>query len=349
MLTETLLKNPREVLAAAPDVARLALGLPVAHPHPLASSVTLADVALILGRAKRAQQPHETDAMVQGRGMASDDFGNLLADAARGVVERRYELAADHLGFAAPVQAADFRPFTLPGVDAAGLSLEPVTELGELVHGAITTPAGAAAAALQTFGRAVTVSRRAVVNGTLAALDVLAAGAAVNAARLEARLVAEMLERNPVQDDAAPLFRADFGNVLDGRPLTPGDLSAAMGALRKQPTSSGEPAGMAARHLVVGPDLEGLAYQAVQDAGLSERIAVHCLPSLPAWRWYLLADPSLQPCVGVLRLRGARVPVRVERARRELSTDGVPLRVVADAGAVALGRVGIVRAGVQPS
>ena len=343
-LTPELLKNPREVMNAAPDVMRMALGLTVLNPHPLASSLTTGDIALVLGRGVRPQQAHETDSMVMARGLGTGDFSKLIADSTRGVVERRYTDAADHLAFAVPVPARDFRPFGLPAVDADALALAPTTEAGEFQRGGITTPAGTATATLATYGRAVTISRRAIIDGSLAALDVIASGAGVNAARLESRLVADALEANGKLDDDAVVFHDDFGNVVASA-LDATSIGTGMQKLRTQRTAGGELADVAARHLVVEPALELLARKLVHEAGMGEQIAVHVLASLPTGRWYLLGDPALQPAVGVLRLGGARVPALIEQTKTPMNVDGVSLRVRADAGATMLGRVGIVRGG----
>ncbi len=53
------------------------------------AGLTLADVALALGRAVRPQQPHENDRAVMASGMSTSDFSKLLAEVAR-VIERRY-------------------------------------------------------------------------------------------------------------------------------------------------------------------------------------------------------------------------------------------------------------------
>lgn len=345
MLPREMLINPTEVLAAAPDAARMALGLAVMHPHPLAAAgLTLADVALVLGRSARPYQADESDRAVMARGMSTSDFPRLLSDAAQGVVERKYGEAADHLSFALPIPARDFQPFALPNVDADALALVPQTELGGFVRGSIATPAGTATANLQTFGRTVTISRRAIIDGSLAALDVIASGAGVNAARLESRLVADAMENPGNLDDNAVVFHDDHANVVAAA-LDATNLGTAMQKLRTQRTAGGELADVAARHLVVAAELELLARKLLHEAGMGVDVDVHVLASLPTGRWYLLGDPGLQPVVGVLRLGGARVPAAIEQAKTPQNVDGITLRVRADAGACLLARVGIVRGG----
>lgn len=340
-----LLARPREVLAAAPDVARRALGLPVAHMHPLAESLSLADIALVCGRAARPQAPHELDRAVQARGLGTSDFTRLLSDAARGLVEKRYALAADHLAFAPAVDAPDFRAFALPVVDGEALDPAPVDELGKVQHTRIVTPAGAATATLGSFGRLVTISRQAIVDGALAALNATIAGGAVAAARLEARLVADALENPAALDDGGAVFDASHGNVVASA-LDATSLGTAMGALRTQKTAAGTPAETATRHLIVEPALEYAARKLLHDAGLSTLVSVHVLATLPAGRWFLCGDPLLQPVVSTLRLAGARAPVAVEPVRKVPGNfDGAGLRLRVDAGAAMLGRVGIVRGG----
>ena len=53
--------------------------------------------------------------------------------------------------------------------------------------------------------------------------------------------------------------------------------------------------------------------------------------------------------IGVLRLHGAKTPLRVEQKRRPFEIDGAAVKVVADLGACLLSRTGIVRGGVVAS
>ena len=215
-------------------------------------------------------------------------------------------------------------------------------ENAEITQGYAFLTAGAAQVRLNTFGRAIVISREAIINDQTDAIGKIFASLGLSGARLEARLVAAALESNPMLDDGAVVFDASRQNILNGN-LTGPNLGFAMALLRNQTTAAGNKADLAAKHLIVSPEQEFMARQLILESGLDVQVSV--LAYLPAGRWYLTADPAISPTIAVLRLLGAKTPVRVEQKRRPFEIDGAAVKVVADLGACLLSRTGIVRGG----
>ena len=334
--------NEKEVLAAASDAIALRVGASLTHPHPLANHLTLSQIAYAAGAQARKPQAGENDRAIMGRGMGTLDFSRVMAEGLAQLTIKTYSSQAEHLRFCAVQSVKDFRPADLPALDA-DIALEPLAENAEISRGIAFLTVGAAQVRLTTFGRAIVISRDAIINDQIDTIGKIFASLGLSGARLEARLVAAALESNPVLDDDAVVFHADHQNIIDTT-TNPLDLGAAMTLLRTQTTAAGNKADLAAKHLIVCPQLEYTARKLVQDGGLS--IEVSTLAYLPDGRWYLAADPAISPTIGVLRLHGAKTPMRVEQNRRSLELDGAAIKVVADLGACLLSRTGIVRGGV---
>lgn len=334
--------KPAEILAAAPDFFALQMGAaPSTTTHPLAQSLSARRIAHAIGAKLRKPTDTEGDMAVMARGLRSADFARLLADGAKNVTVAAFDAAAqEHLQFAAVTPVEGFKAETLPAIDA-DLDMQPMSEFAEIAQGAAFVAAGGAAVQLTTFGRIVWASRHLVINDQLGALKTVFAAVGAHAAQKEAAIVAATLNGNPTMDDGTAMFgdANTTKTALDG-----GALGVAMGMLRNQTSSEGNPLNLRAAHLVVAPELEYAARKAVLDAGLSLKVAA--LAGLPAARWFLLPDPAFHPVLTVLRLFGSPSPLRLEH-KVSFDTDGTGIRVTADLGAAFLRRTGIVRGGAD--
>lgn len=338
--------NPREILSAASDAIAVGAGAKLPRPHPLAHELSLRDIAYACGILDRQKLAHETDVAVMGRGMATSDFSQALADGFQSVTIATYGAQAEHLAFVVPQRVDNFKPVGIPSMEA-DVDLSPLTEDASIQAFSALLSGGAREARLTTYARVINISREAIVNNQVADIGRLLGSIGGSAARLEARMVAAAMEANPVLDDDDVVFAAKYSNVLgsveEPAELSPSNLGLAMGLLRTQPTASGQRADLRAKHLVVEPALEFAARVLARESGLD--VVVSVLANLPTGRWYLLADPELSPTVGVLRLRDAKDPLRIVRQRRPIGVDGASVSATADLGACMLRRVGIVRAG----
>ena len=337
--------TPTEILAAAPDAVAIAAGASLERPHPLAQTLTLAQIATVCAVQAAPRRAIETDQSVVARGMGTGDFARVLAQGVAALAVQTYDGQAEHAAFAVPVEVKNFHPVTVAAVEAQGIELELLGQNAEISRsGAFLAAAGTAPVQLTTFAKIIGISRQAVVNDDLGAFATAVAGLGGSAARLEAQLIAAALEANPLLDDGSPVFDASHGNVVAAALDGPA-LGGAMALLRNQRTAAGQLAGLRARHIVVAPDNEFVARVLVKDSGLDSAVTVSVLPNLPAGSWYLLADPKTSPVIGLLRLAGQKKPVRVEQKKRGNLSDSTFVAVVCDTGAAILRRTGIVRGG----
>lgn len=335
--------KPGVVMAAAPDAIRMAIGHAPKHPHPLADGLTLRQIAYAAGLRTREPSSIDTDQSIMARGMRSQDFGSVLADAYAVPTRAAYDSSAgDHLAIAATIEVENFKPVEMPALDA-DIKLELLAENGSVKHGVAMLAAGSRAVRLVSYAKAVLVSRETIINDQARLISQTVSSSGASAARIEARLIADALENPASLDDGAPVFGIAHGNLLE-EALTGPSLGAAMALLRTQPTSAGQRSGLAAKFIVTSPELEYTTRHEIKQSGLDLEVSV--LADLPPARWYLLADPIACPAVGILRLTGTRHPIRVEQRRANFEIDGTLIQVAADLGATVLRRTGIVRGGL---
>ncbi len=332
----------REQLAAVADVVAAAYGEPPKSMHPLASSMSLRNAAALIGQ--RLLHENENPQHAFARGLASGDFGALLAQGAAPATVATFDRAAEHRAFCSIVPVHSFHPEPIRALEGDTGPLEPLQEL-QRISATVLQPnaAGPDSVALCTYGRVVAVSRQLVINGDLSFALSSLKNVAATAARQEAAMLAKTMEASANLSDGQPMFDAKFMNV-HAAALDASALGAAIALLRTQPTASGQPAGLSARYLVVAPGLEFAARSLVHESGM--QIDVLALAGLPGGRWYLLTAPDVCPVIGLLQLNGSRSPVRVEQLGYMFEADALPIRITADLGCTWLRRAGVVRGGV---
>lgn len=334
-------KRHQEIISAAPDAIAIQAGVKVERPHPLARNLSFKEIAVACGLASEPYlQEHGPE--VVSAGMSTADFSHILLDGFGIITTSMYHAQAEHLQFVSTEEVKNFNPASISAIDI-DVTLDELSECQEINQFNAVLSGSGLTARLTSFGKLITVTREAVYNNQMADIGRLFAASGLSVARLESRLVAAAMESNPVMNDQLPVFGAEFLNELPGEVFSGTAVGKAMSMLRKQLTASGHEADLRARHLVVEPDLEFYARTAVQDLGIE--ITVSVLASLPAGRWFLLADPAVCPTVGVLRLFGVKTPLRVTKPTGRVQKFGIHSRVVADVGACLLRRNGIVRGG----
>ena len=336
----------REVMAAAPDAIAMALGLTPTRPHPIAGLLGLRDISYSASVLSNRIPGRGIGASGMAMNYGAVEFSRALADGVQQLIVNTFNGQQQHRQFCASIEVKDFKEAELPGLDA-DIALELLAENAEITQGFAIVSAGASKARLSTFAKIIGLSRTAIVNDQLDGFARVIAGLGASAARLEARLVAEAFESNPVLDDGSTVFDlvGNTHNNVVAQALTGPTLGDAMTKLRTQVTASGNLADLAAKHLVVSAELEYPSRVILGQLNLDIELSV--LSYLPTGRWYLLADPMVHPSIGTLKLKGAKTPVQVvEQKRRPDSIDGVAVKVVADLGAVLVSRSGLVRGGV---
>ncbi|MDP1707639.1 MAG: hypothetical protein Q8L89_00975 [Gammaproteobacteria bacterium] len=341
--------KPADILDAMPDWVLTRSGRQPAKPHPIARRMvdehaSLADIAKLVGSVEALKQGRPADDLrALGLGMSSSDFTAALGGSLRRVVALAYDASSPHRAFTLPVPARNFLQVDFPSVDLSD-ELPPVGELSELKHQVVNVSTGLSAQ-LYTYGGAILVTRNTIINDDVGLLDTVFTQRGAAAARTEARIIYALLESNPMLADGELMFDAGHGNIVAAS-LDAASLAAAMGALRTQPTLSGNLSNSKAAFLIISAALEYHAMKLLHDIGATT-IDIIASPWLPADRWYLMAAPSVAPVIGRLYLEGniGSRPTIVEVIEPKISIDGIMLRVMADFGAVPLGRLGVVRGG----
>lgn len=339
--------NTRDALDALPDALAERWGNKPRLAHPLAQDLLetpLSRVALACGEATyvaRGGRPsHVKDIAVMGLGMGSSDFKNAISNAARKLAVARYDAFAEHLLLCADQEVRNFHPVDFPGADV-DLNLEVVEERMPRKQMRFVDVAGQTGQ-LATYAREILISREVIVNDDVQMLGGTFGAIGAAAARIEAQMVANLLEANLTLADGQPMFGSE--NIVASA-LNATSLDAAMAALRTQTTPAGNLANHRAHVLTVAAGLELSARTLLHSAGLD--LPVVCLPWLAAGRWYLQASPTIAPVVGRLLLAGNPTgrSIIVGSGKTPPNVDGFVLAAAADLGVVALGRVGIVRGG----
>jgi hypothetical protein len=280
-----------------------------------------------------------SDAAAVTRAQTTADFPLILGDVVHREVRRGYDAApAGLLQVARQRTIRDFRPkrSVILG-EGPGLVLKPE---GQPYSFGALGEAGESYS-LATFGRAISITREMLVNDDLGAFQIAPRlGAAARAAM--SNLLVQKLESNPAMADGKAVFHADHANltapavatILEG-------LAVARLAMRKQTGLSGGLIDVSPRFLVVPPDLETLAEQALAtiapakaaDANpFAGRLTLIVEPRLTiSGRYFLFADPARADGLEYALLEGQPGPV-VESEVAFL-TDTVRLKVRLDFGA----------------
>ncbi|AHK80560.1 hypothetical protein M911_01585 [Ectothiorhodospira haloalkaliphila] len=351
--------DPIAALDALPDglLKRSGINPTAAHPDSDACArMDLAELARLTGElviARDGRPRPASDHAVMSMGMLSTDYLMGMSRALERLMVRQFDVGTEHRRFCARKNAPDFRPVELPTADL-GDGLHEQAELSEVRHDELRINRGEVLK-LRSFGTALKVSRRVIVNDQWDTLAEAFSALGGSAGRLEGRMVYDALENTDTLADGEPVFHADHGNRVESA-LTKAGLSQAMAALRTMKINLGrkaEPANMTARHLVVSAASELEANELLHTAGLEYNgrqlvtetgagVSVTATPHLPAGRWYLLPDPTVFPVVAVLSMNDRGWPITVGPTRLPSDRfDGIALKFLADLGVGMVSRLAI--------
>lgn len=273
----------------------------------------------------------------------TSDFPAIFADTANRVLRESYEAAPAVLKTVAKqTTARDFRAKTSVQLGEAP-TLDKVNEHGEYRAG--TMAEAKETYSIDTFGRIIGLTRKAMVNDDLSAFTDLSGQLGLAAAAFEAEQLTALLVSNPAMDDSTALFHADHGNLAGtGAALDADTLSAARLAMRRQTGLSGRPIAVAPKFLVVPPEIETTAEMllaSINPASTSDvnpfsgKLELLVEPRLTdTGRWYVAADPAQVPGLEFAYLQGAEGPQIEQRAGFEV--DGLEIKIRLDFGAAFL-------------
>lgn len=232
----------------------------------------------------------------------TSDFPLLVSNAMGKVAAQAYQAAESPLkALARQRTLANFKESTAVRLGGMG-RLEEMTESGEFTH--TTRAESGETMSLKTFGRAINVSRKLLIDDDLGLLGDMTSAMGQAAAQTEADELVKLLTGNPEMSDGQPVFHASRGNVATGAgsALTEAALSAARKHMRTVKGLDGKTIIDAKpRYLIVSPDLETAAekllasiYATTSDdvAAFAGKLIPVVEPRLTGNAWYLMADPA---------------------------------------------------------
>jgi HK97 family phage prohead protease len=317
---------------------------PEARQYAGMTVLDLARAALaIRGVSTMGMSPADTITRSLGGLHTTSDFPVILGDVANRVLRESYQAAPAALrATAKQTTARDFRAKTSVALGEAP-ALERVNEHGEYSSG--TMAEAKESYRIDTFGKIIGISRKALINDDLSAFTDLAGRFGVAAADFEAQFLTDLLTSGtglgPVMDDGQRLFHSSHGNVAaSGAILSATTLSAARLAMRRQKGLSGRAISVQPRFLIVPPELETLAEQlltAVNATSVTDvnpfggKLSLLVEARLASTtRWYVAADPATVPGLEYAYLAGSEGPVT--ETRNGFEVDGVEVKVRLDYG-----------------
>ena len=274
------------------------------------------------------------------RSLSTSDFPLVVSNAMGKVAAQAYKAAES------PLKALA-RQRTLPNFkDSASIRigemgrLEEMTESGEFKH--TNRAESGEVMRLKTFGRAINVSRKLLIDDDLNLLGDMTAAMGQAAAQTEAEEMVALHTGNPSLSDGTPVFDATRGNSVSGVPsaLSETALSAARKHMRTVKGLDGKTIIDAKpKYLIVSPDLETSAEKLLASiyaatsadvAAFAGKLTLVIEPRLTGNTWYVLADPAQVPSMQYGYLAAAQ-GVQIQR-QDAWNTLGLQYRAWVDFG-----------------
>lgn len=198
----------------------------------------------------------------------TSDLANVLLNTANKTLARGYEEEVQTWRpLAIQSDNTDFKPNYLMQLNAS-IVPEKVLEDGEYKFGTMSD--GKTTYQLSTYGKGLTISRQALINDDLSALDRMPAKLGAGCALLESNLVWEQLTSGAsgatVTLDNKALFHADHNNTGTGVIGIAG-IDAGVTKLSKQTDPAGNSLNIQAAYLIVPPELRTAALQFLYPTG----------------------------------------------------------------------------------
>lgn len=275
---------------------------------------------------------------------STSDFTNVLANVANKSLRQGYaDTKRSFQPFCRQVTLPDFKQVQRTAL-SNGPNLKQVVEGGEYEYGTFTD--GKEVYRLFTYGRIVAITREAIINDDLDAFTRTPAKMAAASARLENRMVYDILLQNPVLGDGVALFHADHDNLTNALLGIDG-----WGTMRKlarlQTDPSGEDAlNLELKYLIAPASLEVKALQLQTQlvanditkvnpySNRFEIITEAYLDTVDAVSFYGAIDPSQGDTIEYAYLEGQTGPY-IE-TREGFTRDGLEIKVRHDFAAKAI-------------
>ena len=266
-------------------------------------------------------------------------FPGILSNVAHKSMAQAYQSApTTYQLWTAQGSNSDFKDATRYRLSEAD-TLEKLNESGEFKSGGVTE--GAAKTSIATYGRMFSLTRQAIINDDMGALQQLPAIYGAAARRMINKMVYKMLQSNP-KVEGAVLFHADHKNLCAENISIEG-LAKMKAAMAKQKNIKGaEYLNIQPAFLICPVELEVQAAQLISSVvdptkanatpnPFANKMTVISEPELEdAKAFYLAAAAGIAPTIEVTSLNGNITPT-MERAE-QFDTLGIKWRIYMDVG-----------------
>lgn len=302
--------------------------------------MSLRDLAAdALQRAGQSTRGLSADEIFTRAAVGTSDFPVLVSNAMNKVALDSYRAAESPLkGLARKRTLPNFKESTSIRLGEMG-RLEEMTEHGEFTH--TSRAESGEKMRLKTFGRAINVSRKLLIDDDLNMLGDMTAAMGAAAAQTEAEELVATFTGNPAMSDGNAVFHASRGNLAAvGAAPTETTLSDARKAMRAVKGLDGKTIiDVQPRYLIVGPDLETTAEKllasiyaatAADVNPFTGKLQLVVEPRIVGNDWYLMAEPSRVPALQYAYLSAAQ-GVQIQR-QEAWTTLGLQYRAFLDFG-----------------
>lgn len=286
---------------------------------------------------------------------STSDFASILANVAEKILQKAYEEApSTWQAWCAVGNGNDFKQVDRPQLSEAP-SLELINESGEYTAGGFTD--FKETNQIKTYGRKFVLTRQAIINDDLGALQRIPRAFGSAASRRINDLVYAILTANAAMSyDSIALFHASHGNLAGTNgALASATLGTARTAMRKQTGPGGAVLNLVPRFLIVPAALEMTADVLLRSVASTDSeknsgvvnpwqnaltpVVEPRLDANSAVSWYLAADPAQVDTVEVMFLDGVQTPVIEEMDTS--GVDGKEYKVRIDVGVADLDHRGL--------
>lgn len=267
-------------------------------------------------------------------------FPGILSNVAHKSMAQAYQTApTTYQLWTAAGSNTDFKAATRYRLSEAD-NLVPMTETGEFEHSEVAE--SSATAAVATYGRTFSLTRKAIIDDDMGALSRIPALYGLAARRVINKMVYKVLKDNPTIEGAKLFDSAKHGNLTAGE-INVANLGKAKALMARMKNIKGvEALNVQPAFLIVPPELEVTAAQLISSAvdptkanatpnPFANRLSVVADPELDdTAEWYLAAAPGILPTIEVTYLNGREEPTMESQVA--FDTLGIKWRIYMDFG-----------------
>lgn len=331
--------------AAATDGLALRAGLKVETPAAGAedfrgmSLLRLAEDCVDREGASAVKYMSDED-LVRAAMTGAGAFPGILSNVAHKSMAQAYQTApTTYQLWTAAGSNTDFKAATRYRLSEAD-DLVPMTETGEFEHSEVAE--SSATAAVATYGRTFSLTRKAIIDDDMGALSRIPALYGLAARRVINKMVYKVLKDNPTIEGAKLFDSAKHGNLTAGE-INVANLGKAKALMARMKNIKGvEALNVQPAFLIVPPELEVTAAQLISSAvdptkanatpnPFANRLSVVADPELDdTAEWYLAAAPGILPTIEVTYLNGREEPTMESQVA--FDTLGIKWRIYMDFG-----------------